>query len=124
MNVRDTIAYIDGMRYKPEWSFKAMPAGFDTVRVEVYIETVDSRKDHAPLGYPEHITLDRSFYINGVSAKTAKQLDEYVFVQIADVESHEMREFFRITHDGWNAPFHPHTPEGEDRYKTMVRGMR
>ena len=114
------IKIINGLRFLPGWSFEAFDMYNDTIMGRALIETVNSNQEKAKIGYPEHVTLERTILVHPEDYATADDLSAALFTWITEILLHEGREFLRLSTEDFRAPFHPHRPEGEDNWRKLI----
>lgn len=111
---------INNLRFMPGWRFDAFDFGGDTIMARALIDTVNSDHDKALLNYPQHITLERMVMIHPEDYADTDQLSAAIFTWITEILLHESREFLRLGNEDLRAPFHPHRPEGDDNWRSLV----
>jgi hypothetical protein len=120
MDSQTAVTLINGLRFMPGWRFDAFDFGGDTIMARALIDTVNSDQDKAKQGYPQKITLERSAMIHPVDYDTSDQLAAAIFTWITEILLHESREFLRLSTEDHRAPFHPHRPEGDQNWSSLV----
>lgn len=116
MTIQTAIQLVAGIVYQPGWVFTARDhtARFgDTIIVRIDYPARNSDRDQAP-AYPEQINTYAQFPIM-VNDCDALALYRKLMDAIMRIELHEAREFFRVDPTMW-APFHPHRPDGIERW--------
>lgn len=115
-------ALINTCHFKPGWTItaEAHPQGLPMVRTEIRLLVPNSNRDNALMGYPSTLTAKAEDYAYADQYATDDEVYEYVFKVVSAQELHEAREFFRVG-ASMRAPFHPHRPEGEAAWDTLVR---
>lgn len=114
---------VNDLHFMPGWRFRAENPGGETIFAMVLIDTYNSNKDQALLGYPQEVILERAALIRPAEYDTPDDLYEALFSWIYEVITHEAREFFRVG-AGMRAPFHPHRPEGERAWSDLLYDPR
>lgn len=120
MDVVAACKYINDIDYMPGWNLRARVSDHNIVWLGVDVITNDSSRDLAPLGYPRKIHAGDEFLIDTRDVYTTDQLDDIVIAHLMQVHLHEAREFFRhrqLGSEAYEAPFHPHRPEGQARWE-------
>jgi hypothetical protein len=114
MQMTEALSIVNNLIFRPEWKFRAAAAGYGRIYVEAVIRTVDT---NCPPDYRVSKTIDPGAEID------IERLDEDGLIYaiktrvIEPVNDHEDREFLRRGDlPGYEAPFHPHHPEGELRW--------
>lgn len=139
MLAADAAKTINALRYKTGWTFEALALdGFDHVDLEptrrllgrdnlhsvvllhYTVETVDTNRENARIGYLLPKTLDNTVPLDASDFRDADELLFYLFQWVMELEEHESREFFRCADRDWHAPFHPHRAEGAELWATCV----
>ena len=120
MDNSTAVKIINNLKFMPGWSFDAIDAGNETVMARVLIETVNSNRDQARLGYPQKVTLERGSVIHPQDYATADDLSAAVFTWLTEIWLHEAREFLRLGSDYLRAPFHPHKLSGENAWDSLI----
>lgn len=116
LTVEDVANYVrTQVHYKPEWVFHVMWAVDDHVRIQVQYLATNSDRDNALEGYPRLINGNPIIVVECGNFNTLEELDEYLFTEVALIEIHEAREFWRPGSLRW-APYHPHRSEGNLRF--------
>jgi hypothetical protein len=114
MNIETAICLINGLVYKPGWTFTATDhtGRFEgTVKVRVEYPAQNSDRADAPDGYPNAIVTYAEFPIVVGDCDSDKKLYRKLLNQLMKIEEHEAREFLRTKGTYW-APFHPHQING------------
>ncbi|MEV7393934.1 hypothetical protein [Streptomyces sp. NPDC091215] len=121
MEAQQAADLINQISFRPGWEFQAhaMADGAPFVIIQAFVETVNSDRDQALIGYPEQILLMPQALINADEYVADDDLYAAMFEWIIDLEIHECREFFRVGPDK-DAPFHPHREQGERAWNTIV----
>lgn len=115
MQVPDALKLIEGVSYKPGWSFSAINyernAGCVLLRVKYEVPNSDVR--YAP-EYAEPVAPVPSmdFILSAFDCHTDTDVYGKVIECLLQVERHEAREFFAVNGTDYDKPFHPHTPTG------------
>lgn len=116
MDATSACQYINGAVYKPSWKIMAEvePNFENTIRVRFEWEAPNYNKENAP-AYEETTQANAEFLIP--CRGDCDQYDIYhaVFSRIMECEHHESREAFRVG-PALEAPFHPHTQKGMERW--------
>lgn len=111
-------AVIEGVVYKPTWSFKGTAySGF--VELVITIHTSDSDVRYAP-EYFKSITVNPFFSRSRDQFRTEQDVVDWVFACIMWMETHDAREFFSIHGASFDKPFHPHTNSGIDLWNRVA----
>lgn len=108
------IEILNGMHYKPGYTFIAHPVETDDgrdVMCQVRANAYDSSKQYAP-HYDCEVILDLSFALKSREVTGPTNLACRVMECLVQHEVHEAREFLRFEEIGMEAPFHPHNPHG------------
>lgn len=121
MEITSAIALVNNLIYKPGWQFIATDHSdrFEgSIKVRIDYPARNSNRDQAMTGYPEEIATYASFPV------IVRDLDDSgLYREIMDaiicIESHEAREFLRVSLTGW-APFHPHRIDGMKRWNSTA----
>lgn len=117
METASAIELVDGVIYKPGWTFTARDhtKRFEsTVVVRVDYPARNSNRDQVDAGYPQEIATYAEFPLV-VEDCTDEDLYAKLLEAIMSIEEHEAREFLRVRPTGW-APFHPHRATGMRRW--------
>lgn len=118
MNSQEAARLInENVSYKAGWRVRAFAFEDDHTRVYLGLRAVvqDSDRRHAP-NYPYPIRTSSESFVDVSPTTTEQDLYKSVLDFLINQEIHEAREFFKVGRD-YYAPFHPHTSDGEDRYK-------
>lgn len=109
-------AIVNQLIFRPGWHFEAWPLDRYTISVQCRIETVDT--DYPPY-YTIPTTTGMPIVRIGVLDKDEDELLCAIKTRIIEyVNDHEDREFLRRGDlPGMPAPFHPHTPSKELRWR-------
>jgi hypothetical protein len=118
------IALIDGLVYKPGWSFETTDHCHryeNSVLVRINYPAQRSERAEAADGYATTITTYAKFII------LLDKLDDVglyrrLLDHIACIDSHEAREFLRTRPTLW-APFHPHKTDGMERWGDVAADL-
>ncbi|GAA1895116.1 hypothetical protein [Streptantibioticus ferralitis] len=120
MEVGTAITLVNGLIYKPGWTFTATDhtSRFEgTIKVRVEYPARNSNRDQAADGYPEEITTYAEFPLLVGDCPDDLRLYQRILAAIAQIEIHEAREFLRVPPTSW-APFHPHRIDGMKNWNT------
>lgn len=115
MEVSEALNLVNGISYKPGWTFAAAAhPRFDEsidLRIRYVVQNSDVRyaPDYTETMFPP-ATMD--FFLSVHSCHSENDLYQMVFECLAQIERHEMREFFAVDGKKYRKPFHPHTVEG------------
>lgn len=114
MDVSHALNLINTLTVRPGYRLRAERAwGFTPGLIDVTLEckTFDSSN---PPNFPRAITIAPNVEIDVRGMLNDKELLAHVFQFIMGVEAHEWQEFLRFgPEQGYNAPFHPHTVNGQ-----------
>lgn len=117
MDAESACQYINESIYKPGWSISARtePNFENTIRVRFEWSAPNYNKENAPEYEVVSSGLNAEFLIP--CRGDCDQYDVYraVLHRILECEQHEAREAFRVG-PALEAPFHPHTHKGMDRW--------
>lgn len=126
MDAREAVQKINAIRFMPGWHIRAELTDAivwawqpDTLRVTCEVDTVNSDREMAIKGYPQHITIAPSMVIDAKEFQDDDMLYVAILGWLVDIFKHEAREFFRVG-SGMEAPFHPHKFEGEERLRRAL----
>ena len=113
------VAIINTAAWRPGWRVTAQRAviGGSDIWVQVRMDTYDS-SDITPGGsYSRPIVIGPMLPLD-VTGLTRDQLLYAVLQLVLFVDEHEHREFLRVRDENgqWVAPFHPHRPDGRDKW--------
>lgn len=125
MNKHEVVELLSNLSYRPGWTFAARERHYNDwwhassvdVIFTMMFDTVDTDKEYAREGYPERKALEWELPVPSGDYATKDELLRSVFELLMSIELHESREFFRQKNEGWEAPFHPHKPEGAARWE-------
>lgn len=123
MDKKTALDFFNTLHFMPGWSFDAFALSESMLAVQAGIETVNSNRDQALQGYPQHVVLGRRAMIYLDEYETEDDLAEAVFAWLYEILTHEAREFLRVGPD-MRAPFHPHRPEGERAWSDLLNNPR
>lgn len=106
----------NGITYKPEWTIRAedYTKRFENgIRLEVLFNIHDTSPACAEQGWPESCKFLNVVHFNLMVGKLKTPLELYRVLLgiLLEIETHEAREFLKLTADN-ESPFHPHTDEG------------
>lgn len=121
MDITSAIDLISSLCYKPGWTFQAEDHTnrFEgSVKVTIHYPAQNSNRDQAAAGYPEEITTYATFALV-VADCDLESLVFQVLQAIVKIETHEAREFLRVSPTMW-APFHPHRVDGMKRWSART----
>lgn len=119
---------INSLHFMPGWEFRArtLPAMWpgepEVVRAELLIDTVNSDREDALLGYPEKITVAPSMTFYPGEVKSKEELYAGLLIWARECWTHEAREFLRVG-DDMQAPFHPHKETGEVAWNAALKTL-
>lgn len=112
--IRDTI-------FKPGWRFRASSVGLHRIKVELFVDTVNTSFPGPDGQYRvAHETGDeREIDTYGLDSEA---LCYELLKMAAYMDTHENREFMRVRQpDGsWKAPLHPHNAKAELRWGRLA----
>ncbi len=111
------ISLIENVVYRPGWVFECEPHGNvqGGIRLKITYPANNFNRDQAADGYPSAFNPFAAFPILAGKCHDAEALYRQVIEQCFKVDQHEGREAFRVKPNYW-APFHPHHPDGMDRW--------
>lgn len=118
MDAHKASELINSLHFMPGWEFHAtvIPQIWDDVpaqlKVELWVDTVNSNREMALQDYPQEITIAPSMAINPKGIHSENELYAGLLMWAGEVFMHEAREFLRVG-DDMQAPFHPHKSEGD-----------
>ena len=116
MQAQDACHYINQSIYKPGWSISARvePNFENTLRVRFEWTAPNYNKENAP-AYEVTTEANAEFLIPCRGDCDIHDIYHAVLGRILECEQHEAREAFRVG-PALEAPFHPHTQKGMDRW--------
>lgn len=122
MDAQEFCDVINGLGYRPGWTFHAEPkpddmnVGAANVIMTFAVDTVDTNRDCAKRGYdtPKHIT--DTVPVDSTVFHSSTDVAAYVLANLMELELHEAREFLRLSTEDYRAPFHPHREEGQEAF--------
>lgn len=109
------------VHYKPEWEFYVLWADSYRVRIQVLYLAVNSDRDNALAGYPRMINGNPYIDVQVSDHADLDALDEFLFTEVALIEVHEAREFWRSGAGRW-ARYHPHRDAENARFNRTKLG--
>jgi hypothetical protein len=124
METDTAIELISQLAYKPGWVFEASDHchRFEgTIILKVSYPAHETAREKARDGYPDTNQPHATFPIQ-VHRLDATELYRAVLNVIAEIDSHEAREYLRVSPTYW-APFHPHNIDGMERWGTPERDL-
>lgn len=125
MLVSEAIDLIANVVYKPTWSFHAEDHTnrFEgTIKVRINYGAYNTNRDKAREGYPEWIDTYAVFPLVVADCDTEEEFFSRLFKAVMAIEEHESREFYRLSHRDYDAPYHPHRIHGMHAYKNTWMG--
>lgn len=125
MNVDSAIQLVNSIIYRPGWKFTATDHTnrFEgTIAVRIDYPARNSNRDQAAQGYPEEIQTYAEFPMIVLDCDDIAIYRRLV-QKISDIETHEIREFFRVQPTMW-APFHPHRIDGMRRWGNVEEDLK
>ena len=125
MDVADAIKMVDGITYKPGWTFSATKHDrfANSICFQMMFRAPDSDSKYAPDYTQMGILFPRA--IVQLEGKTDLDVAGELLRAIIDAELHEIREFFSVwTEDNpYFKPFHPHNDNGQHMW-AWLNGCR
>lgn len=118
----EALAILNHTIFRPGWKVSAHRAGHagDQVLLHIETETVDSSFVTRGGEYRVPLTERAAYLIDAGDYETPQALLFAVLTAIRELQDHEDREFLRTWHADagrWGAPFHSHTPEGQQAWE-------
>lgn len=120
MDIDHAIEVIEQVRYKPGWKITAKRVWGSDHDVRLVVDYLAPDSSNAP-EYRETIAVDAHCVIDVSDIASDLDLLRKVLDSLIEVEIHEAREFFRY---GPEAPFHPHSFEGDVGWNLTKQGHR
>ena len=114
MTPEQAIAAVRTMTFRPGWKLDAEK--YDSTRVDIFaeVDTFDTSYADAGGSFYRRIHLQPSETIDVSDLNLAGLCHAIMTKLVEPFDQHENREFLQVrTADGWYAPLHPHTPEGQ-----------
>jgi hypothetical protein len=123
MKTQEAIDLVNSTIFRPGWQITARHYaygyGYSPGKIEVHYrtETVDTSYPSTSGEYTVPRTIANE-NVHDVEGKTGDQLLRAILSDVRKMDEHEDREFLRVRqgNGSWEAPFHPHTNEGDRRW--------
>lgn len=120
----EAVSLLNHTIFRPGWRVSAAPApgSGDQVQVGIEIETVDSSFVTRGGEYKVPLTERALILVSASDYSAPEGLLFRVLGFIRELEAHEDREFLRTWNGAekrWEAPFHSHAPESDEKWKRL-----
>lgn len=121
MNAKKAADLINnGLIFKPGWDVSAIGFdAYDTVLVRAELLTTNFDREEAPY-YRGRIIAGGTFELSTKGSQD--EVLQRLLTEFVKIEEHEWREALRLK-SNYDAPFHPHRPEGQDNWARAVERL-
>ncbi len=90
MRRSELIRILGSVTYKPDFKFRFEPHELDRVEVIITASVLDAD------GSGQKVMINRVFVMDSRAFDDARDVHEFVFAQIRDLELHELAEWFKV----------------------------